>query len=208
MRKYLVTACLGCLFFANAFSQTNASSSSNGLSPTDTSSQTNASSRSVWKFRSVEYAGMLFGQAGNYGQLQTINGVCKGSWFLGAGLGLDFYRFRSIPVFLSVTKDLMPAKNGFFVSLDAGTNFPWYKRPEGFYDGTFFTSKFVAGPFWTAGLGYKIKLSPHGGHALSLLGGYSYKKLHEDAEDANNIPNIVRYNYGNKTWSLKIGLIL
>ncbi|HEX9511099.1 MAG TPA: hypothetical protein VF939_11505 [Puia sp.] len=181
MKRCLVIACLGCLFFTSGFSQ------------------------SSWKFRSVEYAGMVFGQEGNYGQVQTINGAYKGSWFLGAGLGLDYYRFRSLPLFLSVTKELMPAKNGLFVSLDAGTNYPWYKRPDNFYYDGFSTSKFVAGPFWSAGLGYKIKLTAHNDHALSMLAGYSFKEL---KEDANTYPQVTRYDYRNRRWSLKIGLIL
>ncbi|HWK03254.1 MAG TPA: hypothetical protein VNS58_06465 [Puia sp.] len=149
---------------------------------------------------------MLFGQQGNYGQFQTINGAYNGSWFLGAGLGLDYYRFRSLPLFLSVTKELMPAKNGLFVSLDGGTNFPLYNRPKYFYgsdNGS--PSKFTAGPFWSAGLGYKIKLSTHSDHALSLLTGYSYKEL---KERVNNDPQNTRYDYRNQRWSLKIGLTL
>jgi hypothetical protein len=180
MKRRLVIAFLGCLFFTGGFAQPS------------------------WKFRSVEYLGMVYGQNGNYGQVQTINGAYKGFWFLGVGLGLDYYRFRSLPLFLSVTKELMPAKNGLFLSLDAGTNYPLYKRPDNYYDG-FSTSKFVAGPYWSAGLGYKIKLSAHRDDALSLLAGYSFKELKEDAD---TYPEVTRYDYRNRRWSLKIGLIL
>jgi hypothetical protein len=180
MKKCLVITCLGCLFFTAGFSQ------------------------SSWKFRSVEYGGLLSGQAGNYGQVQTINGLYKKSWFLGIGAGLDYYRFRSIPLFLSVTKELMPAKNGLFLSLDAGTNYPWYKRSGLTSDG-FSTSVFHRGPYWSAGLGYKIKWSARRNRALSLFAGYSYKEL---KEDANTSPDITYYDYRNRQWSLKIGIVL
>lgn len=181
MKRRLVITCLGCLFLTGGFAQ------------------------SSWKFRSVEYVGMVFGEDGNYGQFQTINGAYKGSWFLGAGLGLDYYRFRSLPLFLSVSKELMPARNGLFISLDGGTNFPLYNRPQYFYGGDN-PSEFIAGPFWSAGLGYKIRLSAHRDHALSLLAGYSYKELKEDL--TNDSPQNTRYDYRNRRWSLKIGLIL
>ena len=56
-----------------------------------------------WKFRSDNYAGIATGEMGSYGLFQTINGLYKGPWFLGLGTGLDYYRFRSVPLFLSVT---------------------------------------------------------------------------------------------------------
>jgi hypothetical protein len=183
MKKCLVIVCLGSLFSTGGFSQ------------------------SSWKFRSVEYVGLLSGQAGNYGQFGTINGASKGSWFLGAGVGLDYYRFRSLPLFLSVTKELMPGKNGLFASLDGGVNFPIYHRPDGYYDGSFATSEFVAGPYWSAGLGYKIKLPAdrNKDHALFLSAGYSYKEL---KEDANTYPDPTRYDYRNRQWSFKRGILL
>jgi len=180
MKKYLVIACLGSLFSTGAFAQ------------------------SSWKFRSAEYLGLLWGQAGSYGQVQTINGACNGSWFLGVGVGLDYYRFRSLPLFLSVTKELMPAKNGLFLSLDGGVNYPIYHRPAGYYDAGFSTSEFVAGPYWSAGLGYKIKLPAGKDHALSLLAGYSFKELKEDAK---TYPDPTRYDYRNRRWFLKMGII-
>ncbi len=183
MKKCLVIVCLGSLFSTVGLSQ------------------------SSWKFRSVEYVGLLSGQAGSYGQFGTINGAGKGSWFLGAGVGLDYYRFRSLPVFLSVTKELMPGRNGFFVSLDAGISCPVYHRPEGYYDNSFTSSKFLLGPYWSAGVGYKIKL-PDGGKKdqyLFLSAGYSYKELKEDAK---TYPDVTRYDYRNRQWSFKIGLLL
>lgn len=181
MKKCMAIVCLGFLFSTGGLAQ------------------------SSWKFRSAESLGMLWGQAGQFGQVATVNGAAKGPWFLGVGVGLDYYRFRSLPVFLSVTKDLMPAKNGLFMTVDGGVNYPLYHRPEGYYDLSFATSEFEQGPYWSAGLGYKIRLSPQSDQCFSLSGGYSFKDLKENA-DAYNGP--VRYDYRNRQWFLKIGLVL
>lgn len=136
--------------------------------------------QSAWKFRSDNYAGLAAGELGSYGQVQTVNGLYRGPWFLGLGAGLDYYRFRSIPLFLSVTRDL-PAfskRSGLFVHLDGGIDLPWYKRPLAPYE--WISSTFHSGSYWSAGLGYKWRLSDHTDKALLLSAGYSMKKLRED----------------------------
>ena len=139
-------------------------------------------SAQTWKYRSDNYVGLSAGQWGNYGLLQTVHGVYNGPWFIGGGVGLDNYRFRSVPLFLSVTRDLpLPVKrSGFYLELDGGTNLPWYKRTFGPYDG-FTDSKFHAGAWWSAGVGYKWKLSAAAGSrkALLLSVNYSEKRLKE-----------------------------
>jgi len=166
-----------------------------------------------WKFRSVEYGGILTGEKGTFGQIQSINGLYKGSWFLGVGAGLDYYRFRSIPLFLSVNKDLMPHKNGLFLSLDGGVNYPWYKRH---YSQPQFAplSIFHPGAYWSASLGYKLKMSPRGKELL-LSAGYSFKKLKEDYR--YYFPPCIQggcpmtsppdhYDYDNQRVSMKAGI--
>src|SRR6202012_2153650 len=101
------------------------------------------------KFRNENYVGVTSGQLGGYGSVQTVNGVYKGPWFVGLGAATDYYEYRSVPLFVSVQRDLIPggnggAKNGgssggdgttrigggsgFFVRLDGGVDVPWYKR--------------------------------------------------------------------------------
>jgi hypothetical protein len=157
MKKIFMLACLGCLFFEGARAQR------------------------PWKFRSDEWAGFVQGEMGAYGQVHTINGLYKRSWFLGIGTGLDYYRYRSVPLFLSVEKELVPGKNGFFISLDGGIDIPWYTRNKlsEQYLGISY-SKFLAAPYWNAALGYRLRFAPHSRQALLLSAGYSYKELKED----------------------------
>jgi hypothetical protein len=135
------------------------------------------------RFRSTETFGLSSGSAGSYFQLQSVNGVSRGLWFAGLGAGVDYYRFRSVPLFLSVTRDLAVDKRDWlFLYLDGGTNLPWYKRPAGSLitpEGAA-TSVFHSGEYWSGGLGYLWKLGEHSNKAVLLSVGYTVKKLSED----------------------------
>lgn len=129
-------------------------------------------------FSSHNYIGLLEGEHGSSLQLQTINGAAFSSWFVGAGVGIDWYYRRSIPVFASVNKDLFKKeKRSFYASANAGVNFPWqidnYHNEWG-YDET----KSYPGLYWSAGLGYKIGMGK-GNDALLLQLGYDYKHVSE-----------------------------
>jgi hypothetical protein len=169
---------------------------------------------SAQKFRSDNYLGLSTGQWGTAGLIQTVNGFYKGPWFLGLGAGLDNYRFRSVPLFLSLTRDLTaPGKRStLFIALDGGINLPWYTRKPSPYEG-FSPSKFYPGLWWSAGLGYRWKLSTRTDKALLLSAGYTMKKLREDETippppcaypGPCNAQTFV-YDYLNRTLFLTIG---
>jgi hypothetical protein len=131
-----------------------------------------------WRLRSENYAGIANGERGSYGQLLTVNGFYRRGWFLGLETGLDYYGFRSIPLLLSVSRDLpLDKRKGLFLYADAGANTPWYVRPQQ-YSGMP-VSKFHGGPAWGTGLGYEWKLTARGSKALLFSAGYSMKKLKE-----------------------------
>ena len=128
-----------------------------------------------FQFHSINNVGLLEGQAGSALQLQTINGVQHRSWFAGIGVGLDYYRYRTIPLFVDVRKEFGKSKNKFFIYADAGMNFYWMrdKDVKQFY----ISDKLRNGFYSEAGTGYKCILNA----SLSLLFscGYSYKALAE-----------------------------
>jgi len=166
-----------------------------------------------WRFRSENYAGVAIGERGGYGQLRTVNGFYGRGWFLGLETGLDYYGFRSIPLLLSVSRDLpLDRRNGLFLYADAGANLPWYVRPP-LYSGMP-VSKFHGGPAWGAGLGYEWKLSAQGSKALLFSAGYSMKKLKE--AETNQAPcfnpgscpityDATTYTYLLRAWLLRFG---
>jgi hypothetical protein len=139
-----------------------------------------------WQFHSINNVGLLEGQAGSAFQLQTINGVQHKSWFGGIGLGLDYYRFRTIPLFIDVRKEFGKGENKFFVYADAGVNFYWRRDNDvkQFPLDDSFKNGFYAEP----GAGYKWKLS----RKLSFLfsAGYSYKKMIEKGSYLYDFPDL------------------
>jgi hypothetical protein len=128
------------------------------------------------QFHSINNVGLLEGQAGSAFQLQTINGAQYKSWFAGAGVGLDYYRYRTIPLFIDVRKQFGKRSNKLFVYADAGISFYWERDKDAkqFY----YNDKFKNGFYWETGTGYKFKIN----QKLSLIcsAGYSYKNITEE----------------------------
>lgn len=83
-----------------------------------------------WQFHSINNVGLLEGQTGSAFQLQSINGMQYKSWYAGIGLGLDFYRYRTIPLFLDIRKEFGSGSNKFFAYADGGVNFVWLTDNE------------------------------------------------------------------------------
>ncbi|HLK30645.1 MAG TPA: hypothetical protein VKT28_18860 [Puia sp.] len=128
-----------------------------------------------FQFHSINNFGLINGQADPALQIQTINGLQHKSWFGGIGLGLDYYRLRSIPLFVDVRKEFGKTKDRFFLFADAGTNFYWKRDKDAkqFYE----EDKFKNGFYGEVGAGYKIKLNQKFSLISSL--SFNYKKLIE-----------------------------
>ncbi len=129
----------------------------------------------TWQFHSINSGGLLEGQVGSAFQLQTINGAQYKSWFGGIGLGLDYYRYRTIPFFIDLRKEFGKAGNKLFVYSDLGINYGWVTDNQK----TQYVSddKFGNGFYSDLGFGYKVILGKNGGLMMSL--GYTYKKVIE-----------------------------
>jgi hypothetical protein len=128
-----------------------------------------------WQFHSLNSVGLLEAQAGSAFQLQTINGVQYKSWFVGAGIGLDYYRYRTIPLFIDMRKEFGKTANKLFVYTDLGRNFSWVTDKEKSLYAT--DDQFSHGLYVDIGLGYKIAVGRSQAFLISL--GYSYKSLSE-----------------------------
>ena len=129
-----------------------------------------------FRFQSINQVGLLNGETGASPQLQTVNGVQYKSWFGGLGVGLDYYRFRSIPVFADFRKTFGHSKNKVFVYGDGGVSCSWVttKEKNNYYGNL---DRFSTGWYVDGGLGYQIHIS--GKNALLLSLGYSYKTVKE-----------------------------
>jgi hypothetical protein len=166
------------------------------------------------RFRSDNYVGLSIGQMGSYGEGQTVNGLSRGPWFVGLGAGLDYYRFRSVPIFLSANRDLLSDKrSSLFLILDGGVDLPWYNRKPLPYQNL--TSSFSAGAYWKTGLGYRWRFSEAGRKALLFSATYGTSQLTErqttkggcyDPPACTVNSETDTYDYTNRTVRLGVGV--
>ena len=126
-----------------------------------------------WKFYSVNQLGLLQGESKAAFQLQTVNGFQRSNFFIGLGAGLDYYRYRSIPLFADFRKYFGKANTAFFIFADAGVHFVWEKKNSSAYE----MEKFYPGLYTGAGIGYKAGFK--NGTGLLLSAGYSYKRVND-----------------------------
>jgi hypothetical protein len=138
----------------------------------------NAYSQAKLKYRSQNFVGLVEGEAKASFQLQTIHGVQYRTWYGALGAGLDYYLYRSVPVFLTINKDLVIKDRTFYVSGDVGTNYPWVQQTQMSIWGSPSTGDFSEGLYWAGGLGYKAFFK-NKSDAIVINLGYSYKHLRQ-----------------------------
>jgi len=165
------------------------------------------------QFHSINQAGLLEGESGSAFQLQTINGLAYRSWFVGIGLGLDYYRLRSIPLFFDLRKEFGRSAGRFFLYAEGGIDFAWAtdKQKNDLSEYPYPVNDFQNGPYAAAGIGYKIIFTRN--LALVISPGFSYKKT--ELKSSNTIcpfqgPCFVDnnlYDYNFYRFSLNLGLV-
>jgi hypothetical protein len=128
-----------------------------------------------WSFQSIANVGLLEGQTGSAFQLQTINGARYRSWFAGVGLGLDYYRYRTIPLFIDIRKEFGKSAGKLFVYADGGISFAWLTDVQ--KTGYLPDNSYHNGFYSDLGFGYAKSIGNKSTLSISL--GYSYKKLSE-----------------------------
>jgi hypothetical protein len=129
------------------------------------------------QFQSINQAGLLQGQYEAAGLLQTINGFRFKQWFAGIGVGIDYYRFRTIPVFADIRRNLFNKKSSPFVYTNLGMHFSWVDESRKNPDGWGAASTFGNGIYTDAGLGYSFGFKNK--MAFLLSAGYSYRNITE-----------------------------
>ena len=165
----------------------------------------------AYKFHSINNISLMNGDNEVSAGLQSINGFQKGNLFAGVGLGLDYYLYRSVPLFADFRYELGKTKNKFFAYADGGVNFDWveekyYNGPIFIWDGNNNSSEFHNGAYTDLGFGYIVGTKKGGGLVLSL--GHSYKSLEKtisylDWRTQETVTDV--YNYNLNRIVLKIG---
>lgn len=134
-----------------------------------------------YRFHSINSLGLVNGSNDVSASLQSVNGFQKKDWFLGIGVGLDYYYYRTVPFFADVRYLFGKKKNKFFAYADVGINMEWaddyFKNDIIVLRSSGFESYLKNGYYTDAGFGYNIKMKKENAVILSL--GFSKKTLSE-----------------------------
>lgn len=125
------------------------------------------------KFHSINQFAMVGGESQTNSAFQTINGITFSYWFTGIGIGVDNYRYKTLPLFIDGRWFFGDDKNGFIYG-DIGYNFPMKNKPGKeipYYNSYHFTG----GVYTDIGIGFRTKFIKKSSFLFSL--GHSYKQL-------------------------------
>jgi hypothetical protein len=162
-----------------------------------------------YKFESINSLILLNGDHNVAPAIQTINGLSKGPWFTGIGVGIDYYQYRTIPLFADIRYDFAKKNlTRYFAYGDAGINFQWVE--ESFYNDPSIwnptSNDFKNGMYADIGVG--INAGFKNGNAIVLSLGYMRKTMkemiyHSDWRTGEPQKDVNSYRFN--TIALKLG---
>jgi hypothetical protein len=125
-------------------------------------------------FHSIFSIAVINGKESTSFAVETVQGFSMNKSFAGAGIGIDYYKFRTIPVFLQLRQGFGNGKQNFLVYTNGGANIDWLTDRSKQADfGN--VVKYKPGWYYELGLGYRIELKNK--NALFLSTGYNYKQV-------------------------------
>ena len=131
------------------------------------------------KFASIHQLGFVVGASAAEPIIQSVNGIQVGTWFAGIGVGLDYYKERSVPLFLDVRRNIFAKPQTPFVYAAGGKHIAWRSSPPK----EWISSGLEGGWYYDLGAGYKSSISKKQQMVVSV--GYSVKYM---SEDVNTMP--------------------
>jgi hypothetical protein len=135
------------------------------------------------RFQSVSNVGLLNCGAGTSVLLETIAGLSHKNSFAGIGVGLDHYRFRTVPLFISLRQAFGKGRRSLFVYGNAGYHFDWLTEENKKKYNTFFINNNYSGSiYYDAGVGYSFGFKK--ADAFLLSAGFSYKEVKNTSENS------------------------
>ena len=125
------------------------------------------------RFSSINSIGFAAGESVPGLVLETVNGIKFSNWFAGIGIGMDDYRYKTIPLFLEGRWMFGEEKRGFLYG-DLGYSIPGKNKPgnEIFHYDSY---DFSGGSYSAVGIGFQLPLYKRS--AVEFSFGYSYKKI-------------------------------
>ncbi len=118
--------------------------------------QTKESKRSL-RVQAISSIGLLNGSNGSSPGLQTILGTTFQKSFAGVGVGLDYYRFRTIPVFADFRQYFGNGKRNVFLYADIGYHLDWLTAKDKARASFSSKTDYSGGIYYDTGVGYKVR---------------------------------------------------
>lgn len=132
----------------------------------------------TFRFHSVNSLVLINGSNAVSASIQSVNGFKKGAWYAGIGTGIDYYLYRSIPLFADFRYEA-GKKNNFFAYADGGINISWVQNKFNtnpiLFEGGWGNSTYQNGFYTDAGVGVSLDIKKRNALVFSL--GHSYKSL-------------------------------
>jgi hypothetical protein len=125
------------------------------------------------QFHSINQFAIVSGESHVNTAFQTINGIQFSNWFSGIGIGIDNYRYNTLPLFFDGRWYFEEDKRAFIYG-DIGYNFPMKNKP-GKEINYYSSYHFTGGIYTDAGIGFQVPLFKRSSLLFSL--GYSSKEL-------------------------------
>ncbi|MGI8949987.1 MAG: hypothetical protein ACR2FN_00235 [Chitinophagaceae bacterium] len=110
-------------------------------------------------------------------QMQFIGGYKIKSWNVGAGAAIDYYKFRTVPVFVDVRESFTKKLNGLFAYLNAGFNAEWILDNQHYNNNNYYSNYLRTNNGWYSDVGVGYKLFAKNNKGLLLSAGFTTKTL-------------------------------
>jgi hypothetical protein len=131
-----------------------------------------------WQYSGILQGGIIGGSTELNYSVQTIQGVKKGPWLLGLGVGIDNYLVPGFPVVAHGAYHYGHRRSQPFVYAQAGPQIPWAKNEWDDKIGEANVYNLQTGWLAEGGLGYRFPLGKKLKFLTSL--GYSIKQVKYD----------------------------
>ncbi len=126
-------------------------------------------------------------------QILFTGGYLQNGYYIGLGTGFDYYKYRTVPVFIDIKKYFGNGDRQFFIYANGGVNIAWpttTQRQQSGWWGWNNLSQFKNGIYSDIGFGYNLFNSKKRGFFTAV--GFSNKTLSESYDEqiwtGNNQP--------------------
>lgn len=128
------------------------------------------------------------------GQVNLQVGLQQKTWQFSVGSGFDYYKYRTIPVYVELKKFFGLEQHQLFVFVKGGSTIAWPTETQKTlrntnWWGVYSPSMFKNGLFAEGGVGYSLFNKKQ--HGFYTAAGYSFKSLRESYTEQNWNGNIL-----------------